>query len=266
LNSSSTKKGRGPKARPLSENINPGMAYTRPGEIEAKNLEALSQDFQTLCERATVKEPSDPAYLPSETLVFLIRGARRRNDGDMMSALLPHLLKRCECILNSKIQEWCVPNPEEFREEILAQFAMLFAEDSTSKDKHKLDFYETRFNLAFRAFRIDNLRKELKRAKHTDQLVEENELDEEDEKSQQEIPLTQATQIIDLLQEEIKKAIQLLSPMERRVLIFRFHFGYQLESTNSDKLTVSKLCNISGRTAQNHILRAVKKLSRFKGV
>jgi hypothetical protein len=57
---------------------------------------------------------------------------------------------RCEAILFKRIHDKSRPNAAAIREEILGEFGVLFAEDGSGQNPDELDFYECRFNRAFR--------------------------------------------------------------------------------------------------------------------
>src|SRR5579884_2935038 len=140
-------------ALPLTKTAHHGKLYTRSPSVEAAIDGAIGQDVETLSRRASIVNRFSAEFLPLECLVHLIRDALRRGDEDMTDTLLQRLLGRCDAILRKKIPADIAGDWDEARAEILGDFAVLFAEDATD-DKHKLDFFECRFNLAFRAFRI----------------------------------------------------------------------------------------------------------------
>ena len=134
-------------ARPLEKTTN-GKLYTRPPEIEAATDAVLAQDLATQRRRALIRDRRHPEYLPSECLVHLIREARRRGDDAARDALLPLLLARCEANVNAKV-DGQIAGAVQLREDILGDFAELFAIDGAPDDHHELDFFEVRFNKAF---------------------------------------------------------------------------------------------------------------------
>jgi hypothetical protein len=73
-----------------------------------------------------------------------------------MGTLLPVLLRCCESILKAKVPDDSIPTADDIREEILAEFSLLFA-DGTAGATNELDFFECRFHLAFRKFRLQFL-------------------------------------------------------------------------------------------------------------
>lgn len=86
--------------------------------------------------------------------------------------MLPVLLARCEANLIVKVPDDQLPEAATVREDILGEFSELFASDGTGKDPDELDFYECKFNRAFRFFRIDVVRRETGRIKHVAQMPE----------------------------------------------------------------------------------------------
>lgn len=75
-----------------------------------------------------------------------------------MSAVLPVLLGRCEANLLAKVPNTGMPDAASLRQDILDELAGLFATDTTTDGSDELDFYECRFNKAFRTLRIDAVR------------------------------------------------------------------------------------------------------------
>lgn len=146
-------------ARPLEKTTN-GKLYTRPPEIEAATDAVVAQTLATQSRRALIRDPHHPEYLPSECLVHRIREARRRGDDAARDALLPLLLARCEANLNAKV-DGQIAGAVELKEDILGDFAELFAIDGTPDDRHELDFFEVRFNRAFFTFRATRVRAEI---------------------------------------------------------------------------------------------------------
>src|SRR5262249_37204681 len=120
-------------ARPLEKTKTNGKLYTRPPEIEAATDVALAQNLATQRRRALIRDRHDPEYLPSECLVHLIREAERRGDDRARDALLPLLLARCEANLNAKV-DGQIAGAVQLREDILGDFAELFAIDGSAED------------------------------------------------------------------------------------------------------------------------------------
>jgi hypothetical protein len=255
--------------RPLTKKDQYGRPYQRPAEVEKAIDVATQQDIVTLRERAVVRKRDSPDFMPMECLIYMIREAGRRHEEKTMSILLPPLLARCEAILKKKILDNDMPNAAEIREEILAEFSVLFAEDGFGTNPDELDFFECRFNLAFRCFWIDFMRRETVRTEHLVDLPFENEaldsLDDE-ERLPRVIDTLQkaATQLPDVFLQRLLSAIGLLPPDERKAVILCCVFGYKEESDDPAETTAASLCGVTGRTIRNRLHRAAATLSKFK--
>ena len=238
-------------ARPLTKLTKTGTLYKRPAAIEANVDGALAQDIATLGCRAQVTDRGSPDYLTSECLVHLIRDSIGRADIAMQNTLVPVLLGRCEAILRSKI-----PRNEHLREEVLGEFALLLVENTT-----ELDYFECRFNHAFRTFRSEVRRTE---KKHTDGVVSLSKvayMADEDLALQIEEALRGRTaQTNGLLLDEMLDA---LPPDERKAVSLHYRMGYEIESKDPNKPTVATLCNVSGRTIRSLLKQARERLYKL---
>ncbi len=256
-------------ARPLTKRNSDGNLYVRPERVEAQINKILSQKLATLKHRLTVTDAQLPNYLLSECLVYLIRNACRNNDDAILNAVFPILLTRCEKMLLAKIQDNELSNAAYVREEVLGQFSELFATDGTEENRDRLDYFECRFNLAFRAFYKDLIRSERTRLKRFRPLP--SQADAPESHTHKEIParLIEALQSPEktdsaALLKEIYEAIDTLPDDEREAVILCHVMGYKIESRNPDEVTVATICKVSGRTIRNRLSRAAVKLSIFK--
>lgn len=254
-------------ARPLTKRKKTGELYERPPDIETKIDVATRQDAPTLLRRIAVADPVSCEHLPSECLVHLIRNARRIDDENVMNALLRVVLSRCEKILKAKIPDSRIATAADLRDEILGQFSILFAIDGSDADDHELDFYECRFNLAFRKFWTDILLREFRHTKKFPQLPcdsEGHELRLDDAEMNRLAAAIRAPRSRrDDRQAELCDAIHALPPDEREAVALHHLMGYDIESENSEKVTVATLCGVTGRTIRNRLSRALERLARF---
>ncbi len=260
-------------ARPLEKTTN-GKLYTRPSEIEAATDAALAQDLDTQLRRALIRDPHDPEYLPSECLLHLVREARRRHDDDAARyALLPLLLARVEANLNAKV-EGQIPGAIELREDILGDFAELFAIDGSPDDRHELDFFEVRFNRAFFTFRATRVRSELARLSSQTPLPEPS---DEIELIEQELDDEVLARLADLqgvgrnpedrlFRKQVFDAIKALPVDERKALVLVHLLGFQQGSEDPNETTAATLCGVNVRTIQNRLKRAFAKLLKLQEV
>lgn len=254
--------------RPLTKKDQRGNLYARPLEVQTAINMATQQDIATLRERAVVSKRDSPDFIPMECLVHIIREARRRHDEHSMGVLLPSLLARCEAMLIRKIPDSSRPNAVAIREEILSEFSLLFAEDGSGENPDELDFFECRFNLAFRSFWLDFMRRETVRAAPLEELPSEDGTPESlaDEERLSRISdafQKPATQLPDIYLEELLNAISSLQPDERKAIVLCCVLEYKEESDDRSEMTAATLCGVSGRTIRNRLSRAAKKLSKF---
>ncbi|NML94364.1 RNA polymerase sigma factor [Novosphingobium olei] len=256
-------------ARPLTKTQEDDDPLVRPQAIESQIDDALKLSSSMLRSRLSLADRRDPDHLRSETLVHLVRHGRRTGDQSLISLALPVLLMRCEANLFVKVPDGQLPEAATIREEILGAFGELFASDGTGEAPDELDFYECKFNRAFRFFRIDVVRREIARLAKVAQMPEPD--DEAEQGPYDEVFArvseafrSPATQEGDVLRGEIYDAILALPPDERDAVILVHVMGYQEESDDPDKETAATRCDCKGRTIRNRLTRAAAKLARFK--
>jgi hypothetical protein len=253
---------------PLTKKDKDGNLYTRPTGILTAIDAAIQQDIAALRRRAPISKVDSPDFIPMECFVHLIRAARRRRDEQTMSTLLPPLLARCEAMLIRKIPDRSRPNAIDIREEILGEFSVLFAEDGSGENPDQLDFFECRFNLAFRSFRIDFMRRRRTDAMQMDESSPENETGDSQPGGESLSYLstalqTPAMQLSGVFRVELLNAIRCLPPVERRAVVLCHMYEYEIESEDPSKITAATLCGVTGRTIRNRLSRAAEKLSQF---
>lgn len=241
--------------RPLTKCKTDGTRYVRPQAIETEIEVALQEDPATLRERFLVTDKASPDHLSSECLVHLIRDALRRRDDERLNRVLPVLLGRCEAILRTKIAN-SLQGADQLREEVLSEFSELLASDGTGERPDDLDFYECRFNAAFRVLRIEAVRRELKRLERTAEPLGPGEREAHAHGEDAFARLFESSRT--------REAINALPPDELKALVLHHKYGYKVESTDPDEVTVATLCKCTGRTIRNRLSRAAARLSELK--
>jgi RNA polymerase sigma factor (sigma-70 family) len=244
-----------------------GTLYVRPATVDAAIDAAILDDLDTLVRRARISKRSSPDFVPLECLVHLIRDARRKGDQRVMSAIMPALLGRCETILKAKIPADYLPNAEELREEILGEFALLFAEDGCPGTINALDFFECRFNAAFLTFRLPYVKRERTR---TEPLVfappqtgSADDLTDDDFFAQVSGAFRRPESQTDyVLRRSLLKAIDTLPADQRKAMILYHIYELPEESDDPSVTTVASLCGVTGRTIRNRLSRALAALSK----
>jgi len=262
--------------RPLEKTTKDGKRYERSRQIEDAIDGALGQDLATLRRRAAIRDPQSLEFLPNECLVHLIRNARRGWNNDatsppVVNALLPMLFRRCEGNLKKRVANE-IPNAADVRQGIFDALADLFATDGKAEGNNALDFYEARFNLAFRMLRITHVNKALAEANARVALPsrldegETQEFETDDELLGRLAELTEKSASPEdaVFRKQVFLAIKALPFEERQALILCKYLGYEEESTDPKKKTAATICGVSGRTIRNRLKRAIQKLSRLK--
>ncbi len=255
---------------PLTKRDKHGALYERPALVEATIANALGLDGQTLKARLRIVDRKSSDYLQSESLVHLIRQAMRDRDGARANMVIAVLLNRCEAILKVKIRDADFANAGDLREEVLGEFSEMFALDGAG-GANELDYFECRFQRAFKTFRIDLVRSEMTRRGRIATLPAEFEDEEDDEAGAEavfaklsEAFRTAATQQGTMELQDLHAAIRALPDDERRAVTLVHLMGYKEESHDPDEPTAATLCGCSGRTIRNRLARAAAKLKPFK--
>ena len=259
-------------ARPLTKIKQKGTLYTRPFPVEAQIDEAISLSRSDLQPRLLIVDRKAPDYLRSECLVHLVREGRQSDDQQLMSAVLPVLLGRCEANLFVKVPDGAMPDAASLRQEILDDLTDLFVTDGTGDFPDELDFYECRFNKAFMTLRINAVRSDARRRKRSITVVDlplSEATSEPDAHEDAFARVSKAFRVLptqewDVFREPFVKGIEALPDDERDAVILVHFLGYKEESEDPKEETAATRCNCTGRTIRNRLTRAAAKLSHFK--
>jgi hypothetical protein len=245
-------------ATPLTKHSKEGVPYVRPAEVESNIDGALDQETAVLIRRAHVTDRASSEYLSSECLVHLIRAALRSGDDSRFNALLPILLLRCEANLKSTIRR-SVPNADQVREDVLGELGVLFASEGGDEPSHELDYYEVRFDHAFRTLRCAVLRRERKSTEGVEVLLDGAEI-EDGRGLPANLPTCRATQEDGVHRAELLDRL----PHELRHVVILTEMGYVAESEDSNKVTVATLCKVKGRTVRARLKKARQLIQQMR--
>ena len=255
-------------ARPLTKKNQAGAPYTRDADVQAQIDDVIGLELTRLKRRLKVSDQRAADHLRSECLVHLVRHGVRESNQGLVSAVLPVLLARCEANLIVKIPDGRLPTAAELREIVLGEFSEMFAVDGSGESPDALDFFECKFNRAFRALRIDLVRTETARLAHV-ALMPENE-DSETEGDEDALARVceslrvQSVAEASVHMKELLDAIEALPPDERDAVVLVRVMGYKEESEDPSEETAATRCNCTGRTIRNRLARAAAKLAHFK--
>jgi hypothetical protein len=249
-------------ARSLTKSDKAGKPYVRPANVEANIDGVLALSASDLADRLAIRDPTSSDYIMSESLVHLIRRAIETGDEGMSGCILPVLLRRCERQMQNMLTGNGIDRMS-FCEEVLSAFSELLARDGDGSSE--LDFYECRFNQAFRFFRLDILNAEKRRMSGNLHLPEQGDahVSREIDRAVSAAPDSKTTEDY-VLSRELLRAIDQLPAEERRALVLVKLLGFETESADQKKATAATLCGVSGRTIRTRLSKASAKLSRFK--
>jgi DNA-directed RNA polymerase specialized sigma24 family protein len=248
-------------AQPLTKLTKTGELYTRPPSVEANIDQALGDDLATLRARLQVTDRQAAHYLTSECLMHLFRDSSRRGDEKKRDTLVQAILTRCEAILKSKVPDSRVANAADIREDILQEFALLLAKDSVGENPSELDFFECRFNQAFRTFRVSKLRIVQTPPIRCVPLPDESDIpDDQVPKILGKALSCRASQEDDLALNEMLDAL----PADiREAVVLCYLMDYEEESEDPTRITAATLCDVTGRTIRNRLGKAAAYLKHF---
>lgn len=230
--------------RPLTKTSQDGELYSRPMTVVENIESAIGIGIEAIRVRIKEENPQSESYLKSESLVYLFREARRNRDDAMANLLATELLIRCESILQSKLTK--VGN--RLHEDILAEFAVILAND----DDSELDYYEVRFNHAFRTHRLGIVRTEVKRCQKVENQTFMASANDEEEEFHSDEPIYAPTESDELIRSEV---LDRLPPEIQKAVVLR-EMGYAIESRDSSEDTVATICGVRERTIHNWIKKA----------
>jgi hypothetical protein len=164
-----------PAITPLRKKNAKAELYTRPTNIEAKLAEIVALSHDEISARCSIDDADDPAYLPSECLVYLVRANRNNPPGvyfeTVYKALMARVMRRLPSEENTDLTEGNI------RSETVGSFAELLAADRLNYDD-ALDYFEIRFAGALSSLRVNVERKAYRDKKRSTSLEIDHETGE----------------------------------------------------------------------------------------
>ena len=235
------------------------QGYQRPAKIEAQIASLDGMPSDKLTERIKIRSPDHVNHILPETLVFLTRRALDRKDHKLGRLLVQELTGRCFKILLNQIDAEAYADQISICEDIISKFVELFAKDLAGR-KTPLDFYECRFNRAFKGLRIDHLRTvtlkgrilEMPDDQPFDPGDSANSVDESEVEALRAPPNQETAYILS----RIANALKSLPDGQRNAFVLVRLLGYKTHSKNPEEVTAAARCKCSDRTIRNRLKQA----------
>ena len=239
---------------PLTRKKKDGTLYRRPDKVEAllPTLCDLSRDG--LLQRARIRNRKDPFYIPSECLVHFIRASRHENSDAWFERLYKVLAERVMRAVPTASGGTASATDERIRDAVLTSAELLEGVDD------RLDFFETRFDLAIKRLRRDAQERVRREANRSDSM------DDEEGAAAETAAAAGATNPLDaeifsdpLFRERLYVAIDSLPPEQSRTMHLLL-IGWQIHSSDPSVMPIAKALDCSDRSVRNYRDRALKTL------
>lgn len=248
---------------PLTKTNAKGECYRRRPNVDTLIDEVAVLDRVRLLERLSITNRGDPAYLPSEVLLHVLRATRHDNRDSYFERLFRLLLKRVHASLHGAVRDTQYRNASEIRDEIASRLSTLIARDR-GEAGDRLDAFEAMFDGAMATLRIDVLRKLGPQRLKTDPIEDEatGEISARVEDAASDF-LGQARDNFDdpTFRSELSAAIDTLPDDEKTVIVLLLQ-GIPIDGKEADSVTIAKMLACCERTVRNRRDRAVDKLRR----
>lgn len=242
---------------PLRKRRLSGELYGRDPKIEALIAELTALPRDELIARAEIAKRSDPAYIPSECLVYFIRASRRDNNEAWFERLYRILIGR---VLRSLPKAESSDGRTEsltrgvVRDKVFSRFVELLSADRADY-VDKLDYFEVRFDGALASLRRDAQEKAWRDENRSQPL----EYDEESGELSPEVeaaagahdPFAASDFDDPAYRSRLDAAIEAL-PTEQSRIIHMLRQGFPIDSKEPDVMTIAKALGRSEKTVRTY--------------
>ncbi|REJ76219.1 MAG: sigma-70 family RNA polymerase sigma factor [Acidobacteria bacterium] len=243
--------------RPLTKRKKTGELYTRRPDVQ-EQLDGLDgRDFEELVPRLSIPKNGGPEHLFDETLVFLLREARRANDSEKCDLIYSHLSVRVERLVMKEARLTNLQNITDFRQSVHVRVLKKLLDISSDRG----DFAEAMFG-SFIAREAATERRKRWRVEHREQY--DVEIDAPNEHGYDLDPVSFST--TPEQEAMILNALEKLPENYATAAVMRFRDEFQIDSKDPDEPTIAKHFGVSGRTINNWLRKAVEILTEDDGV
>jgi DNA-directed RNA polymerase specialized sigma subunit, sigma24 homolog len=245
--------------KPLTKHKQSGEAYFRRPEVEEQIRRVLLLDTAEIFEIFQTGDRNAPDFLFDETIVYLLREARQKNNFADIEKLYLELNLRVARLLR-KYYTFFINHAdfEDFEQKIAMKILeKVFALESDSADYAQVNFGDFVIDLA-----VAERRGLFRRLKREQQLVFLDDTNDEDEnRSAFELESGELSPEMKL---SLREAMRLLPPDTQKIAALILD-GWQIESKDKKMPTISRLLNVSSRTIRNRLKEAREILAGYQG-
>ena len=248
--------------KPLTKRTAEGKLYVRRPDAELQIEKALSLETAQILEMlGAAKERGDETFLLDETLVYLLRQARRANDDDLLNELYIELNKR----IWKKLAKFRgnFNNQADF-EDFGQKTEMAIIKKILNVESNAGDFAQAQFGSfvlseAKAAWKQDFVRiKKDRESLDTPRGSDDEETDQLENKADLRDEFSAEKRLI--YEEQMRN----FSP-EQQIIAAMLLDGFQIESKRPEEMTISKYLNITSRTIRTRIKKMREILNESKG-
>lgn len=250
---------------PLRKQSDDGTKYFRPTEIEDALAALYQLSIGEIARRASISDPEDSDYVPSECLLHFVRQSKANGDTkpyqDLFAALRNRVLRAVPVRLRrvagvSKPAE--ADSESQIQERVIFDFQKMLCLDRQEYDQ-RLDYYEIKFNSAIAALRATARRAVLKkesRRKPMEYDGEASDLSLEMEAALERVKHPNGQKEDDFLYRlRFLEAISSLPSDQRRVIELLLD-DVPIDSEDPEVRTIRKILDCAEKTVRNRRDRA----------
>ncbi|MBS1796679.1 MAG: hypothetical protein JSS81_22805 [Acidobacteria bacterium] len=254
-----TRAGSSAGIKPLTKRAREtGQTFVRRPEVEAQLAEIVALDREEIFARLDNRNRDSGDYLFDETLVYLLREARRENDEQTVETLYPELNRRLWKLFKSYFKYFDEPADfEDFGQKVELEIIRKLLDVETDA----ADFAEVMFGKFVAMQTHGAWRGSLNRIVREKALFQDARPADGDDAPEPQFESKELSAEKRLI---LREMISKLPPNIMLVAALLLD-GWQIESRDENEPTISKMMNVSSRTIRNWLKEARRILADDEG-
>jgi len=255
------------QVQPLTRHNGAGEVYQRTASVHSQIEAALAMTSSQMVERAGISDLSSPDYFQEESLVYLIREFRRRNDVRTVNVLTELLIRRCQRTISGRLLAFGLESVEDAVRDVIADLLDRILNLKSDRG----DFLQVRFGLALKRLVIGVYRRYLAKAEEAENIVPLSSIagyeSEKDDDMQPVVPLDDVVDPSISVEQYVlyREGLNILEEPYRRAFILRHYDGWQIEALDPSIPTLSRYFGKTPRTIRSWLTQAEEMLERWRG-